>query len=117
MAFAMESNKEFCDHIIQQLRRQVEFGDWHDLQNAPEGATLTGRRFQQDKDNAITIDMDNYIDAMTNCRMPHDRAKQDNELLTAAEHRAVRGMNGQFQWVVRLLLHKMQFRGIAACWP
>eukprot|EP00959_Pyramimonas_sp_CCMP1952_P273700 5720709-Pyramimonas_sp.AAC.2 len=36
MAFDMENNKEFCDHVIQQLRSQVQFGDWHDLQNAQE---------------------------------------------------------------------------------
>eukprot|EP00959_Pyramimonas_sp_CCMP1952_P389132 8153366-Pyramimonas_sp.AAC.1 len=76
MAFDMENNKKFCDHVIQQLR-------------------------SQDKDYAITIDMDN--------RMPRERAKQEKELLTAAEHRAIRGMNGQVQWVVRLLLHTHSF--------
>jgi hypothetical protein len=34
MAFDMENKREFGDHMIQQLRSQVEFGDWHDLQNA-----------------------------------------------------------------------------------
>eukprot|EP00959_Pyramimonas_sp_CCMP1952_P273699 5720709-Pyramimonas_sp.AAC.1 len=50
--------------------------------------------------------MDMYIDVMTDYRMPRDRAEQEKELLTAAEYRAPRGMNGQIQWVVRLLLLK-----------
>eukprot|EP00959_Pyramimonas_sp_CCMP1952_P222752 4656879-Pyramimonas_sp.AAC.1 len=41
--------------------------------------------------------------------MPRERAKQDNELLTAAEHRALRGTNGQVQWLARLLLHICSF--------
>eukprot|EP00959_Pyramimonas_sp_CCMP1952_P064469 1346123-Pyramimonas_sp.AAC.1 len=98
MAFDMENNTEFCDHVIQQLTSQAEFGDWHDLQNTPEEATFTGRRFQQNKDYAINIVMGNYLDAMTDYRMPREKAKQDKELLTAAETERF-------------------FRGIAACWP
>eukprot|EP00959_Pyramimonas_sp_CCMP1952_P138560 2900199-Pyramimonas_sp.AAC.1 len=109
MAFDMEKNREFCEQVIKQLKEQVEFGDWHELQGLPEGATFTGRRFKQDEDYVITIDMDEYIDGMTDYRMPRERAKQEKELLTAAEHRALRGMNGQVQWVVRLLLHKYSF--------
>eukprot|EP00959_Pyramimonas_sp_CCMP1952_P180440 3773109-Pyramimonas_sp.AAC.1 len=50
--------------------------------------------------------MDNYINAREKYRMPRERAKQEKELLTAAEHRTLRGMNGQVQRVVRLLPHK-----------
>eukprot|EP00959_Pyramimonas_sp_CCMP1952_P268331 5610444-Pyramimonas_sp.AAC.1 len=53
--------------------------------------------------------MDNYIDAMTEHRMPREIATQEKELLTAAKHRALRGMNGQDQWVARRLLHKYSF--------
>eukprot|EP00959_Pyramimonas_sp_CCMP1952_P359828 7534505-Pyramimonas_sp.AAC.1 len=89
MAFDMEKNREFCEQIVKQLKEQVEFGDWRDLLGSPEGATSAGRRFKQDKDYVITIDMVNYIDGVTDYRMPRERAKQDKELLTAAEHRAL----------------------------
>eukprot|EP00959_Pyramimonas_sp_CCMP1952_P074321 1553072-Pyramimonas_sp.AAC.1 len=68
MAFNMGKTREFCDHVVLQLGNQVEFGDWHDLQNASGVAAFTGRRFQQDKSYAITIDMGNYIDTMTDYR-------------------------------------------------
>eukprot|EP00959_Pyramimonas_sp_CCMP1952_P201997 4223866-Pyramimonas_sp.AAC.1 len=63
----------------------------------------------RDRDCVILTDMDNDIDAMTDYRMPREWANQEKELLTSAEHRALRGMSGQVQWVVRLLLHKYSF--------
>ena len=109
MAFDLENNDEFCEHIVQQLKEKVEFGDWHELQSTPGGATFTGRHFRQDQDYVITIDMDECIDGMTDCRMPRERAEQEKELLAAAEHRALRGMSGQVLWAVRLLLHRYSF--------
>ena len=79
------------------------------MRSTSGGAKFTGRRFKQDQDHVISIDMGEYIDGMTDYRMPRERARQEKEKLTAAEHRALRGMNGQVQWVVRRLLRKCGF--------
>ena len=57
----------------------------------------------------MSVGMDEYVDRLAADKLSRQRTKQDNESLTPPNHRTVRGMNGQVQQVVRLLLHSRIF--------
>lgn len=61
---------------------------------------FTGRVFKQGADYNIDINMDTYVMEVTAFRL--SRWQQLKECFAENEHRQVRALNGQIQWVARM---------------
>ncbi len=58
--------------LIGMLESKIEFGSWKSMME--QKVEFCGRRYQQDGDFTVHVDMDEYIERLTSHKLPRERA-------------------------------------------
>ena len=74
-----------------------------------ETTTFCGREYNQHQNGTVEVTMAKYIKAMTPYRVPRHRAAAPDSKLTPVEHRGLRAVVGQLQWVARMMCFEEAF--------
>ena len=86
--------------MIEKMKGRIDFGSGRSAKQST--VKFSRRRYVQESDYSISIDMDEYVQELQLYRMTQLRARQESLECTPQEHRRFRGMMGQLQWYVRM---------------
>lgn len=100
-----ERSQKFTEHI----KTAIQWGDEKSAMT-DEGLVYCGRRFRQQENFDVDIDMELYCNNLKIAPMGRSRRSEDTSKLRPDEWHQLRGNGGQAQWVSRMGLPEVAFK-------